>query len=194
MASLAQIQDMPASNLKVAPSRLDEELEPYLTGMDGSKIGRITDRLMEQVKGFVVDQKPLGQRPRLGSGLHIHDFVFLTTLPALASERYGVALRMAGAVAGKRLGGQLKDLGLRGDEAVGRMTDLLASCQVGRVSMGNTVRMRENCESFCIEGEAPTCFFTTAFFNGFFASVENRHVKETKCVAIGDPYCEWELE
>jgi predicted hydrocarbon binding protein len=39
----------------------------------------------------------------------------------------------------------------------------------------------------------PTCYFTTGFFNGFFSAVRNQHMKETKCVAMGDPYCEWEF-
>jgi hypothetical protein len=29
--------------------------------------------------------------------------------------------------------------------------------------------------------------------NGFFSAVKNQHVKETKCIAMGDPYCEWEF-
>ena len=38
-----------------------------------------------------------------------------------------------------------------------------------------------------------SCYFTTGFPNGFFSAVKNQHVKETKCIAIGDPYCEWEF-
>jgi predicted hydrocarbon binding protein len=39
----------------------------------------------------------------------------------------------------------------------------------------------------------PSCFFTTGFFNGFFSAVKNQHVKEVKCIGLGDPYCEWEF-
>ena len=66
-------------------------------------------------------------------------------------------------------------------------------CKVGKVSMDETTRMKENCESFGIEGEQPTCFFTTGFLNGFFSAVKNQHVKEKRCIAMGDPYCEWEF-
>ncbi len=182
----------PYCEFKVAPREL-EELEGYLTAMDGSKIERITGRLMEHINGFIVNQKPLGERPRLRSGLHIHDFSFLLTLPALASERYRIAVRMAGAMAGKRLGEHLMNIGLKEDGAIRRMVDLLEYCKVGKVSMDETIRIKENCESFGIEGEQPTCFFTTGFLNGFFSAVKNQHVKETKCIAVGDPYCEWEF-
>jgi predicted hydrocarbon binding protein len=43
------------------------------------------------------------------------------------------------------------------------------------------------------KSEEPLCFFTTAFLNGFFSAVKNQHVKETRCIAMGDPYCEWEF-
>jgi predicted hydrocarbon binding protein len=41
--------------------------------------------------------------------------------------------------------------------------------------------------------EEPSCHFTTGFLNGFFSAVKNTHVKETKCIGMGDPYCEWEF-
>jgi predicted hydrocarbon binding protein len=34
---------------------------------------------------------------------------------------------------------------------------------------------------------------TTGLLNGFFSAVKNQHVKETKCIAAGDPCCEWEF-
>jgi predicted hydrocarbon binding protein len=59
--------------------------------------------------------------------------------------------------------------------------------------MGETLRIVQNCESFMTKAEEPSCHFTTGFFNGFFSAVKNQHVKETKCIAMGDPYCEWEF-
>jgi len=35
--------------------------------------------------------------------------------------------------------------------------------------------------------------FTTGFLNGLFSAVKNQHVREVKCIAAGDPYCEWEI-
>jgi len=182
----------PYCEFKVAPGEQDE-LEDYLTSMDASKIERIGDRLTEHVKAFITDQKPLGERPKLGSGVHTHEFVYLVTLPALASERYQMAVRIAGATAGKRLGEHLMNVGLREEETIKRMIDLLEYCRVGNVSMDETIRIRQNCESFGIESEQPTCFFTTAFLNGLFTTVKGQHTKEVKCIAVGDPYCEWEF-
>jgi len=66
-------------------------------------------------------------------------------------------------------------------------------CHVGKVTVGETVRIRENCESYGLETGAPSCFFTTGFLNGVFSALKGRHARETKCAAAGDPYCEWEL-
>jgi predicted hydrocarbon binding protein len=37
------------------------------------------------------------------------------------------------------------------------------------------------------------CLLTTAFLNGLSATVRNQHVREIKCIAAEDPYCEWEI-
>jgi predicted hydrocarbon binding protein len=41
--------------------------------------------------------------------------------------------------------------------------------------------------------EEPSCFFTTGFLNGLFSAVKTKRVREVKCMAAGDPYCEWEI-
>jgi predicted hydrocarbon binding protein len=46
---------------------------------------------------------------------------------------------------------------------------------------------------FATERKEPCCYFTTGFLNGFFSAVKNQHVKETKCIVLGDPFCEWEF-
>ena len=38
-----------------------------------------------------------------------------------------------------------------------------------------------------------SCFFTKGFINGFFSPVKSQHAKETKCIAISNPYYEWEF-
>jgi predicted hydrocarbon binding protein len=57
--------------------------------------------------------------------------------------------------------------------------------------------MEGSCESIgmllATKRKEPCCLFTTGFFNGVFAAVTNQHVKETRCIAMGDPYCEWEF-
>ena len=60
-----------------------------------------------------------------------------------------------------------------------------------------TIKIQENCESTIIKVmkklKEPSCYFTTGFLNGFFSAVKNQHVKETRCIAMGDPCCEWEF-
>ena len=187
----------PYCELKAVPGELGE-LTAYLTAMDSAKIERIEDRLMEQVTEFVIHRKPLGERPRLGSGTFTHHFL---NLAGLASERYRMALRMGGARAGKEIGERLTNAGLREDEVIRRVLDFMEYCKVGKITLrlrsgqalGETIRIRENCESFALETGEPSCFFTTGFLNGLFSAVKNQHVREVKCIAAGDPYCEWEI-
>jgi predicted hydrocarbon binding protein len=119
--------------------------------------------------------------------------------PHLAGERYQIALRMGGAKSGKEVGERLMDAGLSEDEAVKRVLDFLEHCKMGRVSMDETIRTKENCESsytklfVTTKWKEPSCFFTTGFLNGLFSAVKNQHVREIKCIAMGDPYCEWEI-
>jgi predicted hydrocarbon binding protein len=119
--------------------------------------------------------------------------LMVTSVPALVSDRYRVALSMGGAKVGKELGEHLIDAGLDPDGAIQRVLGLLEYCKVGRVTLGETIRMEENCETFGLEADEPSCFFTTGFLNGVFAAVRGQHVREVKCIASGDRYCEWEI-
>jgi len=79
---------------------------------------------------------------------------------------------------------------------VQHLVHFLEHCKVVRVMLGETIA--NNCESsmtqFMTEKLVePMCFFTTGFLNGFFSALKGQHVKETKCIAVGDPYCEWEF-
>jgi predicted hydrocarbon binding protein len=100
---------------------------------------------------------------------------------------------MGGTRAGKILGDRLLESGLREKKAEERIIDLIEYCKVGKITLGETIKMRENCERFKIKTEQSSCFFTTGFLNGFYSSIKNEHVKETKCIAKGDLYCEWEF-
>jgi predicted hydrocarbon binding protein len=69
---------------------------------------------------------------------------------------------------------------------------------VGKVTMDETIRIKENCEgsqtkAWTTKIKEPSCFFTTGFLNGLFSAVKNKHVREIKCIVAGDPYCEWEI-
>jgi hypothetical protein len=149
---------------------------------------------MDGLMGFMLHGKPLWkERPRLGNEVGLGQFWFMVVLPATASEQYQMSIRLGGTMGGKRTGERLMEGGVREDGAVKLVLSLLDYCKVGRVSMGETLTMAQNCESFMVKAEEPSCHFTTGFLNGFFFAVKNQHVKETKCIAMGDPHCEWEF-
>jgi predicted hydrocarbon binding protein len=182
----------PYCELRLAPGEM-AETKGFLEGVDSSVVSRVHDRLMDQLVGFLVHGRPLPERPRLGSGLAFYIMNHVTSVPSLLSERYRMALRMGGAKAGKEVGEHLMESGVEEEEAIERVIDLMEFCKVGKVTLGETIRMKENCESFALQTGEPSCFFTTAFLNGLFSAVKNQHVREIKCIAAGDPYCEWEI-
>jgi predicted hydrocarbon binding protein len=192
----------PYCEIKLVPgpiSELEDSLEK-----DISVIGKIHDNLMHRLMGFLIEGKPLVTRPKLGSDVYVHP-VWHTmggeNIPAMDSvwsERYKMALRLGGAKAGKEVGEHLIEAGVREDEAVKRLFYLLEYCKAGKISVDETIVMKENCENvlaklYPMKLEEVSCFFTTGFLNGFFSAVKNQHVKETQCIAMGDPYCEWEF-
>jgi predicted hydrocarbon binding protein/KaiC/GvpD/RAD55 family RecA-like ATPase len=186
----------PYCEFKFVPGEIDELKESLQK--DSSVIEKIHERLMHRLMGFLIDGKPLVERPRLGSNIHIHPVIHAMGFPHVTGERYQMALRMGGAKAGKEVGERLLDAGISEDEAIKYLLNFLEHCKVGKVTAGETLRVEENCESireslFVSKRDEPTCYFTTGFFNGFFSAVKNQHVKETKCIAMGDPYCEWEF-
>jgi len=186
----------PYCEFKMVPGEIDglkDSLEK-----DISVIERIHERLMHHLMEFLLHGKPLLERPTLGSMVNIHRVVHAMVFPALAGERYRMVLGMGGARAGKQVGERLLEAGLSEDEAVKRVLDFLNRYKVGKVTVDETIIMVENCESsqtkiFTTKEKVPSCYFTTGFLNGFFSAVKNQHVKETKCIAMGDPYCEWEF-
>jgi len=181
----------PYCELKLVPREIPEMRE-FLEGIDSSIVEKIHDRLMDQLVGFLIHNRPLGDRPQLKRGIFFPMILF-DTYPSLLSERYCMALRMGGAKAGKEIGEHLMNEGIAENQAVERFIDFIEYCKVGKVTLGETIRMKENCETFGLDTGELSCFFTTGFLNGFFSAVKNQHVKETRCIAMGDPYCEWEF-
>ncbi len=182
----------PYCEVKLVPGEI-EELKANLEAVDSTILERIHDRLMQNLMGFILDGKPLWDRPG-GNEIDLHGFShIMSTDAAIASERYRMAMRLGGATGGRRVGERLIGAGIGEDEAIQHVIRLLEHCKVGKVALDETLRMVQNCESFMIKAEEPTCNFTTGFLNGFFSAVKNQHVKETKCIAVGDPYCEWEF-
>ena len=183
----------PYCEFKLVPGPIGE-LKGYLEAIDSAVVAKVHDRLMEQLVGFLVQGKPLPERPTVGNRIYMKEMRNITSGLALLSERYRMALRMGGAKAGKEVGEHLMEAGLTGDEAIKRVIGFMEYCKVGKVELGETIRMWENCESFGLETGQSSCNFTTGFLNGLFSAVKNQRVREIKCIAAGDFYCEWEIE
>jgi predicted hydrocarbon binding protein/KaiC/GvpD/RAD55 family RecA-like ATPase len=187
----------PYCEFKVVPGEIDE-LKSSLK-KDASVLERIYERLIQRLTGFLINGEPLVNRPKLGSDIHIGMVASVTSLPAMSGDRrYQTAWRMGGVKSGRKVGERLLESGLSGDEAIKRVIDFMNYCKVGKVTMDERIKIVENCESFwskpyTVKWEEPQCFFTTGFLNGLFSVVKNKHVKEIKCIATGEPYCEWEI-
>ena len=185
----------PYCEFKLVPGEI-EDLKASLE-MDSSLIERIHERLIERLMGFLLDGKPLVNRPKLGSDVHLHVVMHGMGFLNLAGERYRRAQMMGAARSAKIVGERLMEAGLSEDEALKRVVRFLEHCKVGKVTLGETVRIRENCETLRTtlfkHAKEPSCYFTTGFLNGLFSAVKKKHVREIKCIAAGDPYCEWEF-
>jgi len=186
----------PYCEFKAVPGEI-AELKDSLE-KDVSVIERIHQRLMHHLMEFLLNGKPLLERPTLGSMVGMDRVGHAMVIPALAGERFRMALGMGGARSGKQVGERLLEAGLSGDESIKRVIDFMNYCKVGKVTLGETIKIVENCESsqtkwFTTKEKTPSCYFTTGFLNGLFSAVKKQHVRETKCITAGDPYCEWEF-
>jgi predicted hydrocarbon binding protein/KaiC/GvpD/RAD55 family RecA-like ATPase len=182
----------PYCEFELVPGEI-AEAKDFLEAIDNSVVEKVHDRLMDQLVGFLVNGRSLPERPRLGSWISFYILYHVVTVPGLLSERYRMALRMGGAKAGKEVGEHLMESGVMGEEAIKRVMDFMEYCKVGKITLGKTIKIQQNCESFGLETGERSCFFTTGFLNGLFSAVKNQHVREVSCIATGDPYCEWEI-
>lgn len=186
----------PYCEFKLVPGETDGLMNTL--EKNNSIVERVCERLMDRLMGFLLEGKPLVERPTLGSDIHFHAVGHAMGLPQLADERYQTALRMGGVKVGKEVAEHLMEAGIKEDEAVKHILRFLEHCKVGKVTMKETIIMKDNCENLLtrfltMKFKEPSCYFTTGFLNGFFSAVKNQHVKEVKCTAMGDPYCEWEF-
>ena len=186
----------PYCEFKFVPGEI-EELETSLE-KDIVVVEKIHKRLIDRLMDSHLNGKSLVTRPRLGSNVHLHVVMHGMGFPHLAGDRYRMAQRMGGARTGRKIGERLMEAGLDGDEALKRVIHFLEYCKVGRITLGEKkIRMKENCESLrtmlFTRIKEPCCYFTTGFLNGLFSAVKKKHVRGTKCIVAGDPYCEWEI-
>jgi predicted hydrocarbon binding protein/KaiC/GvpD/RAD55 family RecA-like ATPase len=164
---------------------------------NSSAVEIIHERLIDRLIRFMLDEKPLVERPGLGNEVHLHVVMHAMGLPHLG-ERYRMAQRMGGAISGKKIGERLIGAGLNEDEVIKRVFNFMTYCKVGQPTAGETIRIRENCESIRTKLftniREPSCYFTTGFLNGLYSTVKNQHLREIRCIAAGDPCCEWEIK
>ena len=186
----------PYCEFKFVPGEI-EELEASLE-KDITLIEKIHERLIEQLIGFILEEKPLVNRPKLGSDVHLHVVMHGMGFPHLAGERYKMAQRMGGSRTGGKIGKRLIDKGLDSDEALKRVFDFMNYCKVGKITWKDkTIKITENCEclrtKLFTQIKEPSCYFTTGFLNGLFLAIKKKRVIETKCIVAGDSHCEWEI-
>jgi len=186
----------PYCEFKLVPGEI-EKLETSLE-KDVKLIEKIHKKLIEQLRNFILEEKPLVKRPKLGNFVHLHVAMHGMGFPHLAGDRYRMAQRMGGARTGRDIGKCLIDQGLAPDEIIKKIFDFINYCKVGIITKkGDTIRIKENCESIRTKLythiKEPSCYFTTGFLNGLFSAVIKKRVVETKCIVAGDPYCEWEI-
>ena len=187
----------PYCEWKVVPGEVSE-LKNSLE-KDIETVEKIYKRLIQHVTEFILDRKPITERPKLGNDIHVHSVMHLMGFPHVAGERYRMAQRMGGVKVGKEIGEHLMNAGLSEDEALNRVFDFLNYCKVGNVTWENgSIKIKENCECLrtmivATRNKEPCCYFTTGFLNGLLLAVKDKRVIETKCIVAEDPYCEWEI-
>jgi predicted hydrocarbon binding protein/KaiC/GvpD/RAD55 family RecA-like ATPase len=168
---------------------------------DSNTVERIHNHLLDRLMGFLLQEEPLlPDRPRLGDEVHMHVAFHAMGFPHLGGDRYRMAIRMGGAKSGHEVGNRLIESGVEGDEALQRVIDFMNHCKVGKVALnpkGDRLSIRENVESIrthlFMAYDEPSCDFTTGFFSGVFSSLKGQRIREIKCIAAGDPFCQWEI-
>ena len=91
---------------------------------DSSVVEKIHERLIERIMEFLLHEKPLVERPQLGSNVHLHVASHAMGFPHLG-ERYRMAQRMGGAISGKTVGERLMKAGIKEDEVIKRVIDFM---------------------------------------------------------------------
>ena len=168
---------------------------------DSDTVERIHKHLMDRLMSFLLRQEPLlPDRPQLGDEVHMHVAFHAMGFPHLGGDRYRMAIRMGGAKSGHEVGKRLIEAGIEKGEALQRVLGFMNHCKVGKVLLnprGDRLSIRENVESIrthlFMAYDEPSCDFTTGFLSGVFSCLKDRRVREIKCVAAGDPLCQWEI-
>lgn len=170
-----------------------KELETYLNSCEGSKCEEVMNTLVEVIMKIALGRAESPVRPTLGSDARLAAFQESTSVPAISDERFMLAVRLAGANVGKKLGESFLRAGIKQRDSREALATLFSKLKIGRFFVTDTLKVYENCESYGIRATRPVCFFTTGFLNGFFSITEGVKLRELECVGAGAQYCEWEF-
>jgi predicted hydrocarbon binding protein/KaiC/GvpD/RAD55 family RecA-like ATPase len=169
------------------------ELGSYLNACEASKCEEAMNGLIETITQQALGRAEPTGRPTLGTEARLAAYQESTSVPAISNDQFMLAIRLAGADAGKKLGESFLQAGIKQNQCSEYLASLFAKLKVGRLFTTDTLRLYENCESYGIRVNKPICFFTTGFLNGFYSAIGGVKVKEVKCVGAGAEYCEWEF-
>jgi KaiC/GvpD/RAD55 family RecA-like ATPase/predicted hydrocarbon binding protein len=186
----------PFCEVKLVPGELDEL--QHTLNIDAKKASRIHIRLIDNFASHLLNGKLLTNRAELGPDIHLqipfHTFGF----PHIAGDRSRMAIRMGGAKSGKEIAERLLAEGLEPEDIIQRILQSLETLKAGlATSAGGKIKIEENIEpmrtKYMTRLREPSCYFTTGFLNGLYGRTHGLRIKETKCLAAGDLYCEWEI-
>ncbi len=176
----------------ISPERSPKFLDSF-SKLGCDAVAEIGHTVMNEIILRAEGQRKIPTRPRFGDLAFLSLFQEVTSVPALSDERYLMAMRMAGAKVGHEIATLVSKRAHSALEAERFMESIYSTMKAGRMRVGETIRIFENCESVGIKINEPLCFFTTGLLNGFSSAILNRRIKKTKCVATNDRYCEWEF-
>ena len=186
----------PYCEVRITPGETDQVAASLIKDPDA--VYQIHERLLEKYVTHILEGETLTNRQEFGPDIHLqipfHNFGFAH----LAGDRSRIAIRMGGVKTGKELAERLLNAGLLAEEAIEKVLKSLEDLKAGVVSTsGNKITIEENIEPmrtwYMTHLKELSCHFTTGFLNGLFKAAHNLRIKEIKCLAAGDPVCEWEI-
>jgi predicted hydrocarbon binding protein/KaiC/GvpD/RAD55 family RecA-like ATPase len=165
---------------------------------DGPTVERIHQRLIKIISESILSESSSAARSQQSNAVHLHVSFHAFGFPHIAGRRAQTAIRMGGAKAGREVAAHLRNAGLTSKEALTKLVFYLERIRAGYVHADETrFRIEENIEPlrtyYMTDIREPSCFFTTGFLNGFYNILFEKHVRERRCFAAGDPFCEWEI-